>query len=307
MESQNQINPEIIVAKRKAQWIKEVSKTISIQERIATSVPWWLIIIAAAAFALSAGHTAGMISKLSEVGYLAPAMIEFGLLWAAFARVLAKQGRFVVTIALRLLEIIFICMAVAANFAGSLSSVAIQNGIDKLSFAAIWDRLSFLPVTAQFEFFLVPLFALAIPVVTWVAGEGLAALFLDRRKAGSLLEEKWREVELEEVRRALYAELINRQMPSREARQLAESMATAYTVSRIKLKDVQRPQLSATVSAEASSKHPLVDKSNVRAAMRQYLIEHPDAVGLSARQLSIAVTGSDRSRTVASEVLRDVK
>jgi D-glycero-D-manno-heptose 1,7-bisphosphate phosphatase len=50
----------------------------------------------------------------------------------------------------------------------------------------------------------VPLFALFIPIGTWVAGEGLAELFLKQRQSGTLLEQRWRDAEILEVYRALY-------------------------------------------------------------------------------------------------------
>lgn len=308
----NQIDIEAVIAARKRKWLEDARGSVTIQERIAVSVPWWLIIIFLVAFALSASHTAGTLSRLSNMGYLAPAMIEFGLLWAAFARVLSRQGRFVVTVALRLLELVFITMAVVVNFSGSLTSVAAQSDkIKDLSFGGILAAFGSLNVQTQTDLIIVPLFAIAIPAVTWVVGEGLAGMFLEQRKSGSLLEEKWREVEREEIRQALYIEFV-KFMEMIEARRRADQMSRSLSAGQQRTVSApieypvtpDRAKVSAMSVREVSAPRP-GRNTDARQNVRDYLSAHPEIVNeISVRKLAEAC---QVSKTIAGEVLKEWK
>lgn len=313
---QTPIDIETVIERRKRAWMKEARKTISVQERIATSVPWWLIIIACGAFALSAGHTAGLFNELSSVGYIAPFVVEFALLWAAFARTSMKGEKGGISLALRVLEVLAFIMAIGANVIGAMTRVALISNIDNFSFAKIVAAYGTLPITTQAAIFVVPLFGLFIPIVTWVAGEGLADLFLKQRTGGGLLEEKWREVEREELRRAFYAELISRGMVALDARRQAESLSTGFTHGQMRTLgampvSVQIEAVSKPAKTSAVTTKPTVRKStrpeasiDVRAAIRTHLADHPADRKLSARNLSIVVVGHERSRQVANEELQ---
>jgi hypothetical protein len=220
------INIEAVIAKRKEEWMKEARKTISIQERVALSVPWWLIIIAAGLFALSAGHTAGVFLELSSVGYAGPFVVEFALLWAAFARV-NVSGK--VSLALRVLEVLAFIIAIFVNAIGAISRVAAIAKIDSFSFGALSAQYATLPLATQAVLLFVPLFALFIPIGTWVAGEGLAELFLKQRQSGTLLEQRWREAEILEVYRALYQAYIQSGMKPVQARRQSQTIANGLT------------------------------------------------------------------------------
>lgn len=281
------IDLEQIAARRKHEWMREARKFISIQERIALSVPWWLIIIATGLFALSAGHTAGVFLELSSVGYAGPFVVEFALLWAAFARVNAT-GK--VSLALRILEVLAFIIAIFVNGIGATTRVAAIAGIGQFSFSAITAQFGALPLATQAILLFVPLFALFIPIGTWVAGEGLADLFLKQRKTGGLLEEKWRDVEAEELRRALYAELIRRGLPNVDAKRTASAMSASLTrgqghIGQIpSIVDVQRtPPLDSGMSANGHGKHRTADASE---RVREHLKAHPEDITAPARRLA---------------------
>jgi hypothetical protein len=302
----NPIDIETVVARRKQVWIKNAKTTISIQERIATSVPWWLIIVATGLFALSASHTAGVFSQLSNIGYAGPFVVEFALLWAAFARVNAKQDHLGISLALRGLEILVFFMAIGANTIGATSRVAMLSGIDSFSFSEIITRYGALPITTQAEILFVLPFGVFIPIGTWVVGEGLAELFLKQRRSGGLLEQKWHEVEREELRRAFYAELISRGMPSIDARRESEKLAAGLTgnaqrtlqgsetviqLNSPKTLAADRPKTIQPAiqlnSSEYSKRAPRMNKMGPSARIIEYLDEHPNAINeISQNQLA---------------------
>lgn len=219
------VNIEALIARRKEEFLKEAKKQASIQEKVALSVPWWLIIIAAGLFALSAGHTVGVFLQLSSLGYAGPFVVEFALLWAAFARVSGQRDNTQVSLALRGLEVLAFIMAIFVNGIGAAERVASLVGIGQFSFTALAAQFGSLPFTTQAIVFLVPLFALFIPIGTWVAGEGLAGLFLKQRQTGTLLDQKWRENEPLEVYRVLYQAFVQNNMKPAQARRQAQSIA----------------------------------------------------------------------------------
>lgn len=305
------IDIEGVINRRKTQWAKEAVKQLSIQERIAASVPWWLIIIGAGLFALSASHTAGVFSELSPVGYAGPFVVEFALLWAAFARVTNTK----ISGALKWLERLAFVMAVVANGIGAISRVTELAGIDKFSMAVLIDKIGTLPVKAQADIIFVPMFALFIPIGTWVVGEGLASLVIKSRQSGSALEERWRVVEQEQIRQALYLEFIHH-MTSQEARVHADAVSAHLTGGQ---RTDRRPRVSATDKVAALPDGVKVSAADVHEAsaprsgrnvdaqkvVRDYLSAHPEIVNeISVRQLASA-TGV--SKSLAGEILKEWK
>lgn len=303
----NQIDIEAVISRRKQQWAEETKKQLTIQERIASSVPWWLIIIGAGLFALSAAHTAGVFSELSPVGYAGPFVVEFALLWAAFARVTNTK----ISGALQWLERLAFIMAVVANAIGAISRVTEIAGIDKLSWAVLWEKFGTIPVKSQADIIFVPIFALFIPIGTWVVGEGLASLVIKSRQMGGALEERWRVVEREQIRQALYIELVTF-MDMIEARRTADQMSRALSAGPQRTVSApieypvtpDRAKVSAMSVREVSAPRPGRNTA-ARQNVRNYLSAHPEIVNeISVRKLAEAC---QVSKTIAGEVLKEWK
>lgn len=307
---QSPIDIETVIERRKRTWMKEASKRISLQERIGSSVPWWLIIVAGVLFALSAPHTARMFDQITPgFGFLAPFAVEFGLLYSAFRRKTDRQSGEKIPFALWALEILLFFTAVVVNGAGSLIAVTDKSSVQAMSISQILAAYFTLPIMLQVGLLLAGLAAFIIPVGTWAAGEGLAHQFLRQRKSGSYLEEKWRDVEREEIRRAFYQELIGRGVVAQEARRRAEVLSAGMTQGQLKALptgDAIAVQLDMP-KVSASSVHETVHVASMpkigqaqgvnldaRDRVRQYLKDNPSAEDMSVRELGRA-TGVSKS------------
>jgi hypothetical protein len=145
---------------------------------------------------LSAPHTAAVFDKLAPGwGWTAPIGVEFGLLYSAFRRRLAKATLQAVPWTLWALEALLFVTAMLVNGAGAFASVVASTQLDTLSFAAILERFGNLPATSQAALIMAGLAAFIIPIGALVAGEGLAALALERRFGYDFREARWREVQ----------------------------------------------------------------------------------------------------------------
>lgn len=302
------INPsvdlELIVQRRKAQWMREARRTLSIQDRVGLSVPWWLIIIAAALFALSAGHTIGVFNQLSSVGYAAPFAVEFALLWVAFSRVSLTKISFF----LRILEWLAFIIAIVVNAIGAAERIAVLTHLDKLSFGDLTGQFGSLPFVTQGLVIIIPLFALFVPIGTWAAGEGLANLILRGQRHGNLLDERWDTVARMEIQQALFAELTRRGLSAPEAKRTASALSAGYLGGRVQ-EVSPRPSVAVQPDAPLVSASSLpapvhsapADGADKRTWVVHWLSDHPDEVDtISVRKLAEA-TGV--SKTLAHEVL----
>ena len=85
------LDMDTIYRQERRRWLKEEAPRKSIRDVIGESVPYWIILVAAVLYGLSAPHTAGVFDKLTPGwGWVAPVGVEFGLLYAAFRRRLAR-------------------------------------------------------------------------------------------------------------------------------------------------------------------------------------------------------------------------
>ncbi len=317
------IDIELVAARRKQRWMSEARGKMSIQDKVALSVPWWLIVIVVALSALSAGHTVGVFNQLSSVGYAAPFAVEFALLWAAFSRVgIGANGR--VSLPLRVLELLAFVMALLVNAIGAAERVAALSNIGAFSFAQLLTRFGELPFVMQGVIIFIPFFAFFVPVGTWVAGEGLASLILRGRREGSHLDEQWREVARFEVMQALFAELTRRGLSANDAKKHASALSAGYIGGRITAVSDTRPILSehslsvpsvsalpdaprvSALAVRRSSEPVRTDKKEV---VRKWLESHADEVSaLSVRTLAERVaadTGQPIGRDTAHRVLTE--
>lgn len=87
MSKQSVQYPDVatVRARARAAWEHNQRRRVPFQERIGSSVPWWLLIVAVVFFALSIPHTARTFDIITPtVGYVAPLGIEFGILYTSF-------------------------------------------------------------------------------------------------------------------------------------------------------------------------------------------------------------------------------
>jgi hypothetical protein len=117
--------------------------------------------------ALSAPHTASVFDKLI-LGWslIAPIVVEFGLLYAAFRRRLAKSEKESLPRTPWALEILLFLTAMPVNDAGAFSSVIEAINLNMLSFAAIIEQFGLLPATSQAALVMAVLSAFIIPIGT---------------------------------------------------------------------------------------------------------------------------------------------
>src|SRR5690349_3802648 len=84
---------ESIYRRERQRWLREDAPRKSIRDLIADSVPYWIILVALVLYGLSAPHTAAVFDKLTVGrGWIAPIGVEFGLLYSAFRRRVAKSN-----------------------------------------------------------------------------------------------------------------------------------------------------------------------------------------------------------------------
>lgn len=168
-------------------------RKMSVQQLIANSVPYWLIIIALGLFVLSAPHTAEMFGKLMPyawLGWAAPFVVELTLMFTAFTR---HQSGGKLPWDFFVLECLMFIAAVIVNGTGAFSSVVEKVGLHDASTRVIIASFADIPATSQAAFALVPLAALMVPLGALMTGGGLARLVLDQKQRDSAdaLEAQW--------------------------------------------------------------------------------------------------------------------
>jgi hypothetical protein len=293
---------ETIHREERKRWLREEAPRKSIRDRIADSVPYWIVLVAAVLYGLSAPHTASVFDKLTPGwGFIAPIGVEFGLLYAAFRRRLAKDARQAISWTLWALEILLFLTAMLVNGAGSFTSVVAATKLDNLSFAAITDQFDRLPATSQAALAMAGLSALIIPIGALVAGEGLAALALERRTGGNFREQRWQEVEFTVTYQAVFVRYLQQGISERDARQKALSEVKGYLR--------QGSSSGVRLLSAGSEQQPNEQPNSVKGKVRAYLTENPDAAELSVNQLLSVLReqGVQAGRTTVAEVLKDVK
>src|SRR5215510_5521530 len=144
------LDMEGIYRQERQRWLREEAPHKSFRDRLADSVPYWIILVALVLYGLSAPHTAGVFDKLTPGwGWIAPIGVEFGLLYAAFRRRLANAAKQPLPWTLWALEVLLFLTAMLVNGAGSFSSVIAVVQLDSLSFSAITEQFGHLPATSQ--------------------------------------------------------------------------------------------------------------------------------------------------------------
>ncbi len=300
------IDVETIYRQAKQQWLKEEAPHKSVRDVITASVPYWIIVVAAVLYALSAPHTAAVFDKLTPGwGWIAPIGVEFGLLYTAFHRRFARYTGQATPWTLWALEILCFATAMLVNGAGAFTSVVGSIRLDTLSFAAIVEGFGNLPATSQAALIMAGLAAFIIPIGALVGGEGIARLTLERQGSDNIRERGWREVEFTVVYRAVFVRYLQSGLPDREAKLKAVAEVKGYlgagSMSPVRALSAGRTESVQEQGAQAGG---------VKAKIRDYLATNPDAVrqmSISQVMSALSAQGVRAGKTTVAEVLREAK
>lgn len=296
---------ETLYRQEKERWYKEEAPRRSFREILTSSVPYWIILVALVLYGLSAPHTAGVFDKLTPGwGWIAPIAVEFGLLYAAFRRRLAKEEQQPLPWTLWALEALLFVTAMLVNGAGSFTSVLEATGLRTLSFSAIAETFGQLPATSQAALFMAMLSAFIIPIGALVAGDGLAALALERREGRDFREERWHEVEFTVLYRATFVRYMQQGIIEKEARQKAALEVKGYLGSAS-----VRLLSASTGQSEHSGQGTNGRGESVKDRVRAYLTDHPEIREMSVNQALVTLKsgGVQAGRTTVAEVLAEIK
>ena len=284
-------------------WERGMRGSVPISERIGASVPYWLILVFAGIVVLSSSHTISILSILSAwdgrlIGSAGVISIEFGTLYASFRK---KQLEMRGVLRRKMGSIIIFSRfmfftALVINVAGSLIEATKQTGIAGLSASEAWQKFGGLPLATQAAVIVGILIGIFIPVGLELAGEGMAALFLEREASGDWLERRWAEakqqVEREAIRNyairlgaspkdaARFAWSIVKDDPRPSASVLSESdgKADSRTEGRTDRSDDIHAQAALPASAPPSRPPSVRTSSSGMADAKQYLRTHPEEV-----------------------------
>ena len=297
------IELETIYRQERQRWLREEAPRKSVRTIIAESVPYWIVLVALVLYGLSAPHTAGVFDKLTPGwGFIAPIGVEFGLLYSAFRRRLAKERDQELPWMLWALELLLFITAMLVNGAGSFTSVVAATRLDSLSFAAILGQFEQLPATSQAALIMAGLSAFIIPIGTLVAGEGLAQLVLEPPIGTDYRETSWREVAFTVVYRAVFVRYLQQGIEERDARLRATAEVKGYlgrsSSSPVRLLYAPSGQDEKRTDGQAG---------RVKTQVQVYLDEHPQVAQLTVRQVlsQLRSDGIQAGRTTVNEVLQE--
>lgn len=276
------IDIEGIRAAAKQRWLADNRKPFNLLDIVERSVPFWLVIIAAVLFGLSAPHTAAIFDKLTPGwGLLAPMGVEFGLLYTAFRRKRAKQTSDRVPRAIWALETLLFITAIVVNGSGSFIAVVSGVNLGAMPFGDIVASFGTFAAITQVALLLVPLAAFIIPIGTGVAGEGLAALVFERDTSRDDRAERWQTAQFAELYKAFFQAYVQAGVKPADAKRQAFQLASGF---------VQREQPSGaapgvgaggSVSAVTGDDKPVTQRERAR----RLLDENPGWHGLTLREL----------------------
>ncbi|MBZ0285040.1 MAG: hypothetical protein K8L97_30170 [Anaerolineae bacterium] len=303
---------ESVYREERKRWLREEAPRRSVRDILIGSVPYWIVLVALVLYGLSAPHTASVFDKLTPGwGWIAPIGVEFGLLYAAFRRRLAKAGQETVPWTLWALEVLLFLTAMLVNGAGSFTSVVAVTQLQDLSFTAIIEGFGNLPATTQAALVMALLSAFIIPIGALVAGDGLAALALERRTSNNFREERWQEVEFTVIYRAVFVRYLQQGITERDARQRAFGEVKGYlgrgNPSGVRLLSASNGQNGHSANGQSGQSEQKMDGKKAR--VRAYLNANPDLAQLSVNQVlsTLKSVGVQVGRTTVAEVLQERK
>lgn len=301
-------NVETIYRQERRRWLKEEAPRKAVRDYLMESVPYWVVLIALVLYSLSAPHTAKVFNMLTPGwGWTAPVGVEFGLLYTAFRRRLAKVENQVLPWTLWALEILLFLTAMLVNGAGSFASVIEVTHLERLSFSGIVDAFSHLPATTQAALIMAVLSAFIIPIGVLVAGEGLASLALERRHGQNYREQRWLEVEFTVIYRAVFVRYLQSGLSDKEARHRAHAEVRGY-LTQLRPPDVQLLSASSEQGGQNGQRANGRGES-VKGRVKAYLDANPDLEQMSINQVlaTLHIAGIEAGRTSVAEVLQERK
>ena len=307
------LDMEGIYRQERQRWLREEAPRTSFRERLASSVPYWIILVALVLYGLSAPHTAGVFDKLTPGwGWIAPIGVEFGLLYAAFRRRLAHAAKESLAWTLWALEILLFLTAMLVNGAGAFASVIAAVQLESLSFAAIAEQFGLLPATSQAALIMAGLSAFIIPIGALVAGEGLAALALERTAQADPKEDLWQAVEFKVVYRAVYVRYMQQGIAERDARQRAFAEVRGYLGKGSGQPSGVRLLSALNDNGQENGQQPNGQSGrngHVKAGVHAYLDANPGLDQHSVNQVltQLKTAGVKAGRTTVAEVLQERK
>jgi hypothetical protein len=281
---------EGIYRQERERWLREEAPHKSLRDRLADSVPYWIIMVALVLYGLSAPHTAGVFDKLTPGwGWIAPIGVEFGLLYAAFRRRLAHAAEEALPWTLWALEILLFLTAMLVNGAGAFASVIAAVQLESLSFAAIAETSGHLPATSQAALMMAGLSAFIVPIGALVAGEGLAALALERNAQADPNEGMWQAVEFKVIYRAIYVRYLQQGITERDARQRAFSEVRGYlgkgSAQVSSIRQLSTPNGQNGQESEQQTNGHSGRNGHIKAVVHTYLDANPGLDQLSVNQV----------------------
>ncbi|MCZ7538790.1 MAG: hypothetical protein M5U29_02495 [Anaerolineae bacterium] len=299
------LDMETIYREERQRWLREEAPRRSFRDVVADSVPYWIVIVALVLFGLSAPHTAEIFNMLTPGwGFIAPVGVEFGLLYAAFRRRLAKARNHTLPWTLWAMEVLLFVTAILVNGAGSFVSVVAANNLESLSFSAIVNSFDALPATSQAALIMAALAAFIIPIGTLVAGDGLADLTLEQRERIDFRERQWQEAEFTVIYRAVFVRYMQAGLDERDARRRSLSEVKGYLgtgrSSAVRL-------LSAGNGQGEQSGLRTNRSGSVKERVHEHLDTYPALEELSVNQVlsELRNAGVKAGRTTVAEVLAE--
>lgn len=277
------MNIEALHAQAKANWKASQQKQKGTLALIEASIPYWVILLAVGLLVLSAPHTAEIFNRLSPwAGVFAPLVIEFGLLFTALRRKYDRAAKVSTSKTFQILEGLCFVSAMIVNAAGAFVWVASGAGLEKLPLGEMVSQWSTLPALSQVSLILVVFNALMIPIGTVVAGEAVAALIFERSHGNDELETAWKAVELEQIYRTIFQQLISEGLTPSRAQKKAASLA------RSTLQVVKQTSSASSSSSDFSSLNQTGQADSYVSIPEMVLLlrENPDWLNLSERQLA---------------------
>lgn len=307
----NILDMETIYREERSRWFKEDAPRRSFRDVVATSVPYWIVIVALVLFALSAPHTAAIFDMLTPGwGFIAPIGVEFGLLYAAFRRRLARSSAYRLPWTLLALEVLLFLTAILVNGAGSFVAVVEATDLDTLSFAAIIEGFGSIPATSQAALVMAALSAFIIPIGTLVAGDGLANLTLEQREQHDYRQIKWQEVEFTIIYRAVFVRYLQQSLPEKEARKRAMAEVKGY-LSAGRSSGVRSLSAGSGQSGQAlaNARTTSAQLGTIKRNVQAYVDAHPEIIEQSVNQAlaTLREAGVAAGRTTVAEVLKERK
>lgn len=298
--SENKINMTGLYTEAKAKWLAAQETTGGFIGFVMTSQKWWLVIIGAVFFILSASHTANTFGRLVApidllglkipVALVAPLGIEFGILYAAFSRKKAEIKRLGIGRGMLTFEWLMFGISVVVNGAGALFVVVTEGKLSALSAEAVRDSFNRLPLDLQLALLLAVVFGVVIPLSTHITGGGLASLVYEYTDAAQERAAGWRAAERWELYQVVFQwHLDNGWTPGR-AKKSASVMTDSY-LAMIEVNQPQPTQPGTTTATNRNQPQPEVGPESYAdydEALRRYEARASWA-GYKERDLAVAL------------------